>query len=380
MTNGAIPFFLDDADLFEGIALCLSGGGYRAMLFHAGAIWRLNELRLLRKVNLVSSVSGGSIAAGALAVAWPNLDWDKQDDTASATNLSATFIAPIVQQAQDAIDYEAIAFGVLPWDSAFRHVAESYERNITGIGKTLKNLPAAPAPEFVFNTTSLMSGRDWRFSRNDIGDYRVGWAKGSDIALAEVIAASSAFPPFLSPAQFDLTGLVFAPPPGGRPVPDLNHASYTQKALLCDGGVYDNMGLEPAWKRYRTLFVSNAGQPFAAMENPPTDWLHQMLRIVDIMMDQEQGLRERILVYAYRAALRKGAIWGLNIRAPTADGRPALLTPEEHAKAQKIRTRLNAFTRDEQVLLLKAGYALADENLRHWYAPGAEPGTTPPTP
>ena len=103
MTNGAIPFFLDDADLFEGIALCLSGGGYRAMLFHAGAIWRLNELRLLRKVNLVSSVSGGSIAAGALAVAWPNLDWDKQDDTASATNLSATFIAPIVQQAQDAI-------------------------------------------------------------------------------------------------------------------------------------------------------------------------------------------------------------------------------------------------------------------------------------
>jgi len=27
-----------------GVALCLSGGGYRAMVFHVGALWRLNEL------------------------------------------------------------------------------------------------------------------------------------------------------------------------------------------------------------------------------------------------------------------------------------------------------------------------------------------------
>jgi NTE family protein len=44
-----VPFFLDDSGLGDGIALCLSGGGYRAMLFHAGAIWRLNELGLLRR-------------------------------------------------------------------------------------------------------------------------------------------------------------------------------------------------------------------------------------------------------------------------------------------------------------------------------------------
>src|SRR5260370_7652981 len=58
-----------------GIGLCLSGGGYRAMLFHLGAIWRLNELGMLRKEIVVSgaeqigpqrlvrisSVSGGAI-------------------------------------------------------------------------------------------------------------------------------------------------------------------------------------------------------------------------------------------------------------------------------------------------------------------------------
>ena len=53
-----------------GIALCLSGGGYRAMLFHLGALWRLNELGYLPRLDRVSSVSGGSITAGALAHGW----------------------------------------------------------------------------------------------------------------------------------------------------------------------------------------------------------------------------------------------------------------------------------------------------------------------
>ena len=37
----------DPSSLAPGIALCLSGGGYRAMVFHLGALWRLNELGLL---------------------------------------------------------------------------------------------------------------------------------------------------------------------------------------------------------------------------------------------------------------------------------------------------------------------------------------------
>jgi len=59
-----------------GIALCLSGGGYRAMLFHLGTIWRLNELGILRKLDRVSSVSGGSITAGVLGFAWNKLTFD----------------------------------------------------------------------------------------------------------------------------------------------------------------------------------------------------------------------------------------------------------------------------------------------------------------
>ena len=51
-----------------GIGLAFSGGGFRATLFHLGSLWRLNELGYLPKLDRISSVSGGSITAGRLAV------------------------------------------------------------------------------------------------------------------------------------------------------------------------------------------------------------------------------------------------------------------------------------------------------------------------
>jgi NTE family protein len=372
--NDTPAFFLDGTDLKDGIALCLSGGGYRAMLFHAGSIWRLNELGLLRKLNLVSSVSGGSITSGALAVAWKDLQWDAGG---RATNLAEKFIAPIQKQAEDGIDYESIAIGLLPWEAAFQQVAKSYAKNIIGDATTLQDLPGDI--EFVFNTTSLMTGRDWNFSRAYAGDYRVGSVLSPRFLLSEVVAASSAFPPFLSPATFDLTGYQMIPPIGD---PSLFRPPYTSKTYLFDGGVYDNMGLEPAWKRFRTLLVSNAGRPFAAAEAPHTDWFNQLRRILDITMDQEEALRVRILIYTYQAALRHGAVWGLGIRVSDTVPRPALLSPEEDAEANGMRTRLNVFTAEEQNLLMKAGYAHADEAIRKRYAPFAnlptDPGVTPP--
>src|SRR5215471_6123345 len=67
-----------DLGLSEGIALCLSGGGYRAMLFHAGSLWRLNEPGYLSRIDRFSSVSGGSITSGVLASNWSKLDFDGQ--------------------------------------------------------------------------------------------------------------------------------------------------------------------------------------------------------------------------------------------------------------------------------------------------------------
>jgi hypothetical protein len=54
-------------------ALWLAGGGYRAALFHLGALTRLNELGMLSRIGTVGAVSGGSIVAALLAtqVPWP---------------------------------------------------------------------------------------------------------------------------------------------------------------------------------------------------------------------------------------------------------------------------------------------------------------------
>lgn len=68
----------------HGVALCLSGGGFRAALFHLGALRRLNEYGLLGQVDTISSVSGGSILFAHLAERlrpWPQpgdvvADWD----------------------------------------------------------------------------------------------------------------------------------------------------------------------------------------------------------------------------------------------------------------------------------------------------------------
>lgn len=55
--------------------MCLSGGGYRAALFHLGALRRLNELGALGRIDTISGVSGGSILAAFLAQnlqPWPS--------------------------------------------------------------------------------------------------------------------------------------------------------------------------------------------------------------------------------------------------------------------------------------------------------------------
>src|SRR4051794_12095208 len=75
------------------------------------------------------------------------------------------------------------------------------------------------------------------------------------VALADAVAASSAFPPFLSPFELDLSEASWETVDGNV----LTSAGYRTDVLLSDGGVYDNMGREPVWGYYRTVLVSDAG-------------------------------------------------------------------------------------------------------------------------
>ena len=101
----------------DGVALCLSGGGYRAMLFHVGVVWRLHEAGWLQKLDRVSSVSGGSITAGALALAWPRL---------AAEGLESTFVAPVRELAGRTVDATSVIAGALTSDTISERVAKAY--------------------------------------------------------------------------------------------------------------------------------------------------------------------------------------------------------------------------------------------------------------
>lgn len=99
----------------EMAGLCLSGGGYRAMLFHVGVLWRLHEMGWLRKLDRISAVSGGSITAGILATNWAGL--------ADATStFEDAIVHPLRNLAGRTIDVGAVMRGCLPGRNVGREI------------------------------------------------------------------------------------------------------------------------------------------------------------------------------------------------------------------------------------------------------------------
>jgi NTE family protein len=346
-----------------GIALALSGGGFRAALFHLGALWRLNELGVLRKLDRLSSVSGGSITAGWLALSWTGLQWAE----GVAANFRARVVDPLRAFCARDIDVPAIGEGaLLPWKRASDVVREAYEEHLFG-KVTLRDLP--DHPRFVFNATNFASGVSFRFSKPYAGDYRIGLIRTPAFRLSEAVAASSAFPPFLSPVRLEPGADAFERTDGADLYPD---RAYRETLLLTDGGVYDNLGLETVWNRYLTILASDAGAPFGLVPEPGSAWHTQALRAMDIATNQARALRKRALIDDFARNVRKGAYWGIGSRV-SEYGLPDTLPVPDAATAclASMRTRLNCFSEGEQGRLINGGYALCDAALRRYVLPGA---------
>jgi NTE family protein len=342
----------------DGIGLALSGGGYRAMIFHVGALIRLNEVTLLRKIKRISSVSGGSITAAALGTSWKDLQFAGD----VATNFDI-FVKRIRSMAETTIDAGAIIGGILFPGSISDRVAKAYDKNLFH-GAKLADLPddAQPGnPRFVINATNVQTAALWRFSRNYMGDYRVGLVEKPDVSLAAAVAASSAFPPVLSPSELDIEQPVV-----NTPGADLHRPPFTKTAILSDGGVYDNLGLETIAKRYQTLLVSDAGQKIAPEEDPHRDWARHSLRVLDTVDNQVRSLRKRHLIESYTRNDHSGTYWG--IRTSFADYKLAddslQCSTRNPIPLAEIPTRLEAMPENLQDRLMNWGYAICDAALR----------------
>ena len=359
----------------EGMALCLSGGGYRAMMFHTGALWRLNQIGYLPKLVRISSVSGGSIIAGLLGLKWTRLAFGPQG---ASTVFEAEIVQPIRALASRTIDEGAILGGILLPGTISDKVTEAYRKYLFGEA-TLQDLPPDP-PRFVINATSVQTGALFRFSRPFAADYRVGTIPNPTIELAVAVAASSAFPPVLSPLKLELDPAIWAPA-SGLPSEDLHQEPYLSELVLSDGGVYDNMGLETAWKNYKTILVSNGGGKMQENPDPPSDWARHGLRINEIIDNQVRSLRVRQVIGAFEAGERTGAYWGIRTSIDDYRLRDALPSPEGQTLALAATpTRLKRMDAVLQERLINWGYAVCDAAIRRHLDPAVPPPAAFPYP
>jgi NTE family protein len=353
----------------DGAALCLSGGGYRAMLFHVGALWRLNELGELGRLARISSVSGGSITAATLGANWSRLAFDAAGVAASDT-FDHAVTAPLRRLAGRTLDAPAVLTGLLsPRATIADKVAAAYDRHLFA-GATLQDLPAAPAPLFVINATNLMTGKLWRFTRAFMADWSIGTVPRPAVPLAVAVAASSAFPPFLSPLRLDLDPAAW----DARGRGENFAAPFTSRAVLSDGGVYDNLGLEAASKGDGPILISDGGGQMRPARRVSGGWAFQSYRVNQVIDNQVRSLRKRWALDHFRDGRHRGTYWG--IRSDTAQYRPlpagALPTPVGRTtRLAEVRTALSRLDGRVQEQLINWGYAACDVAMRRWVVPGA---------
>ena len=361
----------------EGIALCLSGGGFRAALFHAGGLRRLNELGVLSRIRTLSSVSGGSIASGLLATVWSRLERDGN----RFTNLETLFEQPLRALCGRNIRNGPLLWGRLDprnWPrlltsgfSATDLLVSEYERVLGTV--RLNTLPAHP--RFVFCAANLQTGVSFELSARSIGDYVLGYAEPGRFTLAEAVAASSSFPFAFPPLVREVDVDAFT---GGDPKAVASGFRPGPRIALTDGGVYDNMGLEPAWKTHATVLVSDGGTPFEVQARTRTWLVPRLQRSFQVVANQALAVRKRWLVAAYLRGVYRGAYWGLGTdrdeyRTPGVD-RPVGYSGRVLDRLRVVRTDLDRFSPAEQSVLMNHGWALAGAALARW---GADLTTQP---
>jgi NTE family protein len=347
--------------------LCLSGGGFRAMTFHIGALRRLYEVGALQHLERISSVSGGSIAAGHLAMKWPKL-------TESPNDLDV-FIKEVQKPLFDfggrRVDVSAGLRGlVTPGRSVADTVASVYKKRLFK-DATLGDLP--DHPHFVFCSTNMGSGSVVRFGKHYTSDYRIGKRDGLKLPLARVVAASAAFPPFLSPMVIKLDEKEalteqFELQPGDEPPVLAGVEPYARRLQLSDGGVYDNLGMQPL-DQYHTILVSDGGGPFKYAPRVQKNWFGHIIRSWKVTDNQVRALRRGGFVDELEGQRRFGAFWG--IQTQYSDYPTTVLDVDDGwcTTLMNISTRLWRIDKTRRKQLVNWGYSVCDAALRSYWTP-----------
>jgi len=366
--SSARTYYVDESgDMALPTGLCLSGGGLRAYFIHLGALKRLNEIKFLQCINTFTSVSGGSLLLGILAIAWDDL---KKNDF-SQEAFSDYFEQPALKFAENHFASTVFVwqkFSISKWARRFFTSAttstflsemyvqaeESTKKNLmtqySAEGKSItlgiafdKPLslalpePGPNTPFFVFCGTDMRSGNPFYFSQKCVGSlypeekhlymhYDMSMAEhirlANTVTLAQAMAASSAYPLAFEPLLIDYES------EGGEKL----------RAIVTDGGVYDNLGLDPLlvpniymkvpvpvyynneihkdpknFVPHLFVLVSDGGLPVLEDDSPNYHlFTTSGLRTISLIGDQVDRLRKRLIKEGFKNYALAGAVWSIN--------------------------------------------------------------------
>jgi NTE family protein len=307
------------------IALCLSGGGFRAALFHLGAVRRLYERGVLQQVKTITAVSGGSLLAAHLAEHWDTLSGAPLGPAEWDTYIADPFRAITSQHSNMWPQIKGLLCG---GNAGVRAVAARIEKSVR---KKLHDLPKSP--EFVFCATDLVRGTPWIFHRTTPTNYRVAMA----------VAVSSCFPIALGP---------YVP-------------ATSERLALVDGGVDDDRGIETVWRTHETLLISDGGDVLRPRWGRSLAW--SWFRSATVLWNASQEIQRRWLLSSFEGGRLKGAYWGIgssvaHYEDPTSDREPYRGYSPALARdlIAPIRTSYDRFSPAEAAVLENHGYLLAE--------------------
>lgn len=407
------------------LGLALSGGGFRAAFFHIGVLAQMARLGLLRHVEVISTVSGGSII-GALYylhvkqlleakadVAVTDQDYQVIVERIESDFLEAvqrnirmcTFLNPLTNLRMSMANYSrSDRIGEL-YDQYFYRPVIDPKRPGPIEMRELKIMPKGDKPNFyplrdnagrkarvpilLINATTLNTGHNWRFEAS-----RMGEPPRKDMVAMEIdknlrLRRPAAYEDVITKQQNFELGLAVAASAG---VPGIFHPLAVSdlypddiRVQLVDGGVHDNQGIQGLLDMGCTRFiVSDASGQMEDEPDPATRIASVLGRTNSILMDRvrEEELFRLLhgnnppvaFMHLRRGLSAKAVSWngpdGQPAEAHKVERQPAA-TSESFGVAQqvqsllsKIRTDLDSFTEVEAYSLMLDGYQMSEGELR----------------
>jgi len=266
-----------------GIALYLSGGGFRATLFHLGLIAALRKMNCLHDVRSITSVSGGSIAAAHIVLNWRRYIGQDVDFQQAAEEL----LAFTQKDVRGRILRRWMILGWLPSFFRVRQLIRHYD--VLFRRARLQELAGEGRPNLSIVTASMVTGDLCYFHsqgfRRDCTTSQPREVAAAGLRVSVAVAASSAFPPMFPPVTIDESE-----------VGD-NSGGLVMAERFTDGGVFDNLGLRAGLPAEGRIVVSDASAGFKPLGKKSFSWVvGRTARTTEILMARVAALEKSALL------------------------------------------------------------------------------------